>query len=99
MTRIVCATLAIVLLAHHALAQGKAFHFQREQNIDVNQVGSVRIDIAPDGRGLLRDFWSNGKKVAGNTFYAVVVLADKQGKPIWSNKQTKGLDGSFGGRA
>ena len=64
-------------------------------HINVPEVGHVRFTIDQQGHLSGEDFWSNGKKTSGNTFYAIVVLADKDGKSIWSNKQTKGLDGSW----
>ena len=90
---------SMVLTASPASAVGYPFKFFREQNIDNHQVGHVALTIDPLGAGTLEDFWSNGKKVAGNTFYAIVVLISKDGKAVWSDKETKGLDGSFGGRA
>ena len=74
-------------------------HWFAEQNIDHHQVGHVRIDIDANGNGRVEHFWSNGKQFSGNTFYSVVALYDAQNQLVWSDKQTKGLDGSGGGRA
>jgi hypothetical protein len=71
----------------------------KEQNIDTHQVGHVKLSIDANGSGYLEDFWSNGQRVWGNTFYAYVVLVGKDGKPVWENMQKKGLNGSMGGRA
>jgi hypothetical protein len=70
-----------------------------EQNIDTHQVGWIDLTIDSQGHASLTDSWSNGKHTSGNTFYAIVVLVGKDGKPIRSDKQTKGLDGSWGGHA
>jgi hypothetical protein len=75
------------------------YKLHQEQNIDTHQVGWVDLTIDPQGNGSLIDGWSNGKHTSGNTFYAIVVLVGKDGKVVWSNKQTKGLDGSWGGHA
>jgi hypothetical protein len=75
------------------------FQFFQEQNIDNHQVGHVKIDIDDQGTGKLEGFWSNGQKINGNTFYAIVALADKDRNVIWSDKETKGLDGSWFGHA
>jgi hypothetical protein len=93
------ALFALALSGRPALAVEYPFRFFQEQNIDTHQVGHVRVDIDNDGNGSLEDFWSNGKQISGNTFYAIVVLVSKNGEPVWANKQTKGLDGSFGGHA
>jgi len=89
----------LVLLGRPVLAVEYPFRFFQEQNIDTHQVGHVKVDIDADGNGVLEDFWSNGKQISGNTFYAIVVLVSKNGEVVWANKQTKGLDGSFGGHA
>jgi hypothetical protein len=70
-----------------------------EQNIDTHQVGWIDLRIDGQGHGNLTDSWSNGKKTSGNTFYAIVALVGKDGKAVWTDKQTKGLDGSLGGHA
>jgi hypothetical protein len=72
---------------------------RQEQNIDTNQVGWIDLVIKADGRGSLAHSWSNGKSTSGNTFYSIVVLVGKDGKTIYSDRQTKGLDGSWGGSA
>jgi hypothetical protein len=90
---------ALAFLSRPALAVEYPFQFFQEQNVDTHQVGHVKVNIDGDGNGSLEDFWSNGKQISGNTFYAIVVLVSKSGEPIWANKQTKGLDGSFGGHA
>jgi hypothetical protein len=89
----------ILAVTSSSFAMDYPFSFSREQNIDVHQVGHVRFTIDPRGHLTGEDFWSNGKKTSGNTFYAIVVLVDKDGKSIWSNQQTKGLDGSWTGHA
>jgi len=88
-----------MVFAGPAFAVDYPFKFFQEQNIDTHQVGHVRIEIDSNGHGTLEDFWSNGKQLSGNTFYAIVALASKSGDVVWANKQTKGLDGSFGGHA
>ncbi len=75
------------------------FRHHQEQNIDKHQVGYVDIVIDAEGRGTVTYKWSNGKQWSGNTFYSVVVFLDKKGDIVYSDRQTKGLDGSFGGRA
>lgn len=94
---IVCATLAIV--TGQASAVTYPFRSHQEQNIDTHQVGSIDLMIDAAGNGSLTHSWSNGQKISGNTFYSIVVLADKNGKVIYSGKQTKGIDGSYGGHA
>ena len=75
------------------------YKLHQEQNIDTHQVGWIDLTIDPQGHGSLTDSWSNGKQSSGNIFYAIVVLVTKDGHVVWSNKQTKGIDGSFGGHA
>jgi hypothetical protein len=75
------------------------YKLHQEQNIDTGQVGWIDFSIDARGHASLTDSWSNGKRTSGNTFYAIVVLVDKDGKAIHSDKQTKGLDGSWGGHA
>jgi hypothetical protein len=87
------------LTAYSAGAVDYPFSFKQEQNIDTHQVGHVKINIDKDGNGTLEDFWSNGKQFSGNTFYAAVGLADKQGHGVWKDTEFKGLDGSFAGHA
>lgn len=98
---IVGVILSTFLAASTALAiePGKPFHWGTEQNIDHHQVGRVVIDIDANGNGRVVHFWSNGKQWSGNTFYSVVALYDAQNQLVWADKQTKGLDGSGGGRA
>jgi hypothetical protein len=89
-------TFAAISSAH---AVTYPYRLHQEQNIDTHQVGWIDLTIDAQGHGSLTDSWSNGKQISGNTFYAIVVLVGKDGKVIYSDKQTKGLDGSFGGHA
>jgi len=82
-----------------APAPALAFTHHQEQNIDNHQVGWIDIAIDPDGHGTLTHSWSNGKQIAGNTFYSVVALVRKDGTVIYSDKQEKGIDGSWFGSA
>jgi hypothetical protein len=75
------------------------YKLHQEQNIDTHQVGWIDLTIDAQGQGSLTDSWSNGKQISGNTFYSIVVFVGKDGKPIYANKQTKGIDGSYGGHA
>jgi hypothetical protein len=75
------------------------YKFHQEQNIDTHQVGWIDVAIDAQGHGLLTHNWSNGKRTSGNTFYSIVVFANKDGKQIYADKQTKGIDGSWGGHA
>jgi hypothetical protein len=75
------------------------YKLRMEQNIDSHQVGWLDLTIDAHGRSNLTDSWSNGKRTSGNTFYAIVVLVGKDGKVLYSDKETMGLDGSWGGRA
>jgi hypothetical protein len=70
-----------------------------EQPIDKHQVGWIDLTIDGQGHATLTHWWSNGKQWSGNTFYSIVVLVDKDGKPIYHDWQTKGIDGSGGGHA
>jgi hypothetical protein len=75
------------------------YKLHQEQNIDTHQVGWIDLTIDAQGHASLTDSWSNGKQTSGNTFYAIVVLVGKDGKVVYSDKQTKGLDGSGFGHA
>jgi len=75
------------------------YRLHREQNIDTHQVGWIDLTIDAQGHGSLTQSWSNGKQISGNTFYGVVALRGKDAKVLYSDKQTKGLDGSWGGHA
>jgi hypothetical protein len=75
------------------------YNFHQEQNIDDHQVGWIDVKIDAQGRGTLTHSWSNGKRTSGNTFYSVVIFANKDGKVVYADKQTKGLDGSWYGPA
>jgi hypothetical protein len=91
--------LFVTISATPIYAVSYPFSYQQEQNIDKHQVGRIYLSIDAQGAGTLTHEWSNGTRTSGNTFYSVVVLVGKNGKPIYSDKQTKGLDGSWGGRA
>jgi hypothetical protein len=94
--------LAISLVAVKASLSGAVpypFNVHQEQNIDVRQVGSVDLTIDAQGNGSLTHTWSNGKRASGNTFYSVVVFVSSDGRVLYSDKQTKGIDGSWAGRA
>ena len=75
------------------------YQLHQEQNIDSHQVGWIDLTIDAQGRGSLTQSWSNGKQTSGNTFYGIVVLRGKDGRVLYADKQTKGLDGSWGGHA
>ncbi len=95
-------SLAIVLMPITASVSGAVtypYKLHQEQNIDTHQVGWIDLMIDAQGHASLTDSWSNGKRTSGNTFYAIVVLVGKDGKAIHSDKQMKGLDGSWGGHA
>jgi hypothetical protein len=85
-------------LAYSTLFITYPYRCHQEQNIDTHQVGWIDLTLDAQGHGSLTDSWSNGKQTSGNTFYAVV-LVGKDGKVVYSDKQTKGLDGSWGGLA
>jgi hypothetical protein len=93
---------AIVLMPMTTSVSGAVtypYKLHQKQNIDTHQVGWVDLMIDAQGHDSLTDSWSNGKRTSGNTFYAIVVLVGKDGKAIHSDKQMKGLDGSWGGRS
>ena len=95
-------SIAIVLTAITASRCGAVtypYKLHQEQNIDTHQVGWIDLTIQAQGYANLTVNWSNGKRTSGNTFYAIVVLVGKDGKAIHSDKQTKGLDGSWGSHA
>jgi hypothetical protein len=94
---IICGAIFVALVSPSRAADGFSAH--REQEIDQSQFGYVDISINPSGKGTVRYKWSNGKRLAGNNFYSIVALVGKDNKPIWSDKQVKGLDGSMGGKA
>jgi hypothetical protein len=94
---IACIATCVVLSSAHAVTYPYKLH--EEQNIDTHQVRWIDLTIDAQGHGVLIDSWSNGKQTSGNTFYAIVVLVGKDGRVIYSDKQTKGLDGSAGGHA
>jgi hypothetical protein len=97
------ASLLVILLvglpAFPAGAVTYPYKLHQEQNIDTHQVGWIDLTIDAQGHGNLIYSWSNGKQTSGNTFYGIVAFWDKNGKVVYSNKQTKGLDGSWGGHA
>lgn len=70
-----------------------------EQNIDHHQVGYVDVYLTQSGAGTVDVKFSNGKQWAGNTFAAETTFVGKDGRRLAVVRQTKGLDGSFGGRA
>jgi hypothetical protein len=85
-----------VLSASSALAVTTPLDTQLEQTLDPQQVGDVQVAIGPDGKGSVTYTWSSEKIISGSKFYSVLVLVDKHNKPIWSDKQVKGLRGSSG---
>jgi len=91
--------ISIGLAAPTAAAVQYPYKLHQEQNIDTHQVGWIDLAIDPQGHGSLTYSWSNGKQTSGNTFYGIVALWDKNGQVLYSDKQTKGLDGSWGGHA
>jgi hypothetical protein len=90
---------AAVAVTATASATTYPYTLYRWQEIDTHQGGWINIAIDPDGRGSVTHSWSNGKQISGNDFYSVVVLRSKEGKVIWSDKQVKGIDGSWFGSA
>ena len=95
-------SLALIITAITVSISGAVtfpYKAHQEQNIDTHQVGWIDLTIDAQGHATLTDSWSNGKQTSGNTFYAIVVLVGKDGKVIHSDKQTRGLDGSWGGHA
>ncbi|SED72776.1 hypothetical protein [Bradyrhizobium erythrophlei] len=93
------ALLFSILPSFEAAAATFPYKIHREQNIDAKQVGWIDLTIDPQGHGTLTQSWSNGKRTSGNTFYGIVVLVGRDGRPIYSDKQTNGLDASWGGHA
>jgi len=93
--------IAAIMIAVVGQAAAVTFPYEvhREQNIDKNQIGWIDLTVDAPGQGSLTHSWSNGKRISGNTFYSIVALVSKNGKAIYSDKQTKGLDGSGGGHA
>jgi hypothetical protein len=98
----------LVVVAATALTIGGAsvagaatfpYRLHQEQNIDSHQVGWIDLAIDAEGHGSLTQSWSNGKQTSGNTFYGIVALRAKDGTVLYTDKQTKGLDGSWGGHA
>jgi hypothetical protein len=71
------------------------YHYHTEQNIDEHQVGSVDVTVNADGSSVVHTKFSNGKKVAGNTFSSATGFFGKDTKPFLVVVQTKGLDGSL----
>lgn len=82
-----------------AMAANLPFSQHLEQEIDRHQVAYADVMIAPDGSGVANYKWSNGQQIRGNNFYTYLVLVTKDNKPVWTDKQMKGLDGSWGGHA
>jgi hypothetical protein len=87
------------LVVARACALTYPLTYHAEQNIDEHQAGWIDISIDENGNGALKDSWSNGKQVAGNTFYAIVAFRATDGSVIWSDKEEKGLDPSWWGHA
>jgi hypothetical protein len=71
------------------------YKYHTEQNIDEYQVGSVDVVVNSDGSGVVQTKFSNGKKVAGNTFASAIGFYGKDTRPFLVVVQTKGLDGTL----
>lgn len=71
----------------------------REGQKDNRQYCGTDFVIATDGAWSATTQFSNGKKIDGDHFAAVMTLRDQGGKPLIVTKQVAGVDGSFGGRA
>jgi hypothetical protein len=71
------------------------YHFHAEQNIDQHQVGYLDVTMNADGSGVVHTKFSNGKRVAGNTFASATGFYGKDANPFMIVVQTKGLDGSL----
>jgi hypothetical protein len=102
MTRCPIALLALLGLIAAVPAEATPafpYRYHTEQNIDNHQVGFVDVVVNGDGSGTVTARFSNGKQLAGNTFAAETVFAAADGVPLLSVRQTKGLDGSWGGHA
>ncbi|WP_141103963.1 hypothetical protein [Rhizobium sp. R634] len=80
-------------------SSAQAARFHAERNIDTHQVGYGDVSLAPSGLATITATFSNGKKIAGNKFYAVTGFFDRDDRLIFSYVQWKGLNGSFGGKA
>lgn len=92
-------TLSAATLGSVAMGASLPFSQRVEQEIDRHQVAYADIRVAPDGNGVANYKWSNGQQIRGNNFYTYVALVTKDNKPVWTDKQMKGLDGSWGGHA
>ena len=75
------------------------FHAHGEQNIDTHQVGYSDVNVQKDGSVNISTKFSNGKKIAGNNFFAVIYFVDASKKDIAAFVQWKGVDAAFGGKA
>jgi hypothetical protein len=75
------------------------YHYHKEQNIDAHQIGYVDVVLNPDGTGWVTATFSNGKQWAGNKFAAETSLVSADGTKLDCIRQTKRLDGSWGGQA
>jgi hypothetical protein len=94
------ATVLTVALGGSALATPPLpYTMHREQNIDNHQVGYLDARIDPDGTVVVVAKFSNGKQIAGNTFAVETALMTTNNTPLFVIRQTKGLDGSWGGHA
>ncbi|MGO6692504.1 hypothetical protein ACCS54_18915 [Rhizobium johnstonii] len=82
-----------------ALAVTYPYHAKGEQNIDTHQVGYGDVLLTADGIMKVHSKFSNGKRIAGNNFYAVTSMHNAAGGVIGYFVQWKGLNGSGGGRA
>jgi hypothetical protein len=94
------AALALLAVTGAALATPPLpYRLHREQNIDNHQVGYLDVVVNPDGSGVVVAKFSNGKQYAGNTFAVESALMNANKMPLMVFRQTKGLDGSWGGHA
>jgi hypothetical protein len=75
------------------------YSYHAEQNIDESQVGYVDVVIDADGNGSVSTKFSNGQQIRGNTFSSATGFYAADGKLLLVVVETKGLDGSLGGRA
>ncbi len=99
MTSACALTAALVVAAPAGAAPSLPYKFHTEQNIDNHQVGYVDVVVNADGSGAVTAKFSNGQQIRGNTFAAETALVDKDGHALLVVRQTKGLDGSWGGHA
>jgi hypothetical protein len=99
-------TLRIIAALMCCVACNSAFAFEGKIHAEGKLDGNLKhrfcytdVVVSSDGSWKAQSRFSNGTKINGEHFVAVMTLLSKDGKPLATFKHAAGVDASFGGSA